>query len=157
MLTAFNLKVTTVVAVLSASVLTYSCVQSQKLPEGTTALTSPTVSGSWSSNQTQEFYYSFKSGAGQLQITLDTTGDSPGCQTVWVDILDQETTDANNERKRYGNLFKLACTVKGTPTTANIKIPERRPLLMKVSVENQSGGRTYSGNYTITLGGTFER
>lgn len=80
MFTAFNLKTTTVVAVLSASVLTYSCVKSQKLPEGTTALTSSTVSGSWSSNQTQEFYYSFKSGAGQLQITLDTTGDSPGCK-----------------------------------------------------------------------------
>jgi hypothetical protein len=78
-------------------------------------------------------------------------------QTVWVDVLDRETTDGNNERKRYGNLFKLACKARGTPTTANIKIPERRPLLMKVSVENKSGGKTYSGNYTITLGGTFER
>lgn len=157
MLTAFNLKATTVVTVLSASVLTYSCSQSQKLPEGTKALTSPTVSGSWSSNQTQEFYYSFTSAAGSLHVTLDTIGGASGCQTVRVEIFDQEKTDANKERQKYGNLFQLACTVRGTPATANIKIPERRPLLMKVTAEELSNGKTYSGNYTITLGGSFER
>lgn len=155
-LTTFNLKATTVIAIMSASVLTYSCGQSQKLPEGTKALTSPTVSGSWSSNQTQEFYYSFTSAAGSLHITLDTIGNS-ACQTVRVYILDQEKTDSNNDRTLYGNLFKLACTVRGTPATANINIPERRPLLMKVVAEELSNGQTYSGNYTITLDGTFER
>lgn len=151
-----NLKAAIVVAVLSALVLPSSSGLAQTSPETATVLTRPSVSGSWSTNRVQKFYYSFTSTRGQLQVTLDTIGDSPGCQTVWVTILDKDRRDWRNDRQPYGHFFKLACRSRGTPVTHNFIIPERRPLLMRVSVEDNSGGTPYSGNYTITLGGTFK-
>ncbi|MBE9053526.1 hypothetical protein IQ243_24595 [Nostocales cyanobacterium LEGE 11386] len=156
MFTTCNLKAGTAIAVLSASILSSSSVLAQISPETASALTSPTVSGSWSTNRVQEFYYSFTSAPGQLQVTLDTIGDSPGCQTVRVTILDRERRDWRNNRQVYGSFFKLACRSRGTPKIENFSIPERRPLLMRVSAEDFSGGTPYSGNYTVTLGGSFE-
>ncbi|WP_017653259.1 hypothetical protein [Fortiea contorta] len=155
MFTIYNLKAVTTVSVLSAAVLSSSNLLAQTSPETATALTSPTVSGNWSSNRKQEFYYSFIANSGQLQVTLDNISNAGGCQTVWIDIFDSEKRDWRNERQRYGNLFKLACVTRGTPKIQNITIPERRPLLMKVMIENHSD-RLLSGNYTITLGGIFE-
>lgn len=156
MLTNSNLKVAITGTIVSASVFSSNAVLAGPSPETPTLMTSPTVSGSWSTNRVQEFYYSFTSVPGQLQVTLDTMGNSPGCQTVRVTIMDRERRDWRNDRQVYGRLFKLACRSRGTPKIENFKIPERRPLLMRVSAEDFSGGTPYSGNYTVTLGGSFE-
>ena len=126
---------------------------SEEIPSNTSpstaiALTSNKVYGSWSTDEKLELYYSFTSAPGRLKVTLDTMGNSPGCQTVSVKILNKENF------KSYGRLFKLACTARGVPTVKNIRIPVRQDLLMQVTVESVS--RVYSGNYTITLGSTFE-
>lgn len=149
-----HLKVAITAAILSSSVLSSSSSLAQASPETATALTNPTASGSWSTSKAQEFYYSFTSAPGQLQVTLDTIG--MGCRPVYVTIVDRERRDFRNNRQVYGRLFKLACTTRGTPKTESIRIPERRPLLMRVSADHFPGSTPTSVNYTVTLGGTFE-
>lgn len=156
MLINSHLKAAITAAIVSTSVLSSSSSLAQASPETATALTNHTVSGSWSTNRAQEFYYSFIAAPGQLQITLDTISTSSSCQPVYVTILDRERKDFRNDRQVYGRLFKLACKTRGTPKTESIKIPERRPLLMKVSADRFPGSTPVSVNYTVTLGGTFE-
>ncbi|MBD2361137.1 hypothetical protein H6G36_08080 [Anabaena minutissima FACHB-250] len=156
MLINSNLKAAITVAILSSSVLSSSSSLAQTSPETATALTNPSVSRSWSAAGSLNFYYSFTSAPGQLQVTLDTIGDSPGCGVVRITILDRERRNFRNDRIMYGNLFKLACISRGTTRIANIRIPERRPLLMRVNVDVSNNSTPYSGNYTVTLGGTFE-
>jgi autotransporter translocation and assembly factor TamB len=154
--TNVNFKAAIKVAVISASLLSSSSSVAQTSPETATALTSPSVSNSWSAKGSLNFYYSFTSAPGELQVTLDTRSDNPGCGVVRITILDRERRDWRNDRQMYGYLFKLACTSSGTPKIENIRIPERRPLLMRVNVEASNSSTAYSGNYTITLSGTFE-
>ena len=152
MLTA-KLRVLTALAVLGTSSLLPS--RAKASPDMPLQLSSPVATNRWSSSQNQKYYYAFWANSGQLQITIDSGSDSPGCAPVEVQVFDRERRVAGTDRlQRYGGGTHLACIRRANPKTFSINIREPRPLLMEVSVGDNSS-RIVSGDYRITLSGAF--
>ena len=150
---AAKLRVLTALAVLGTSSLLPS--RALASPDMPLQLSSPVATNRWSSSQTQKYYYAFWANPGQLQITIDSGSDSPGCAPVRVQVFDRERRAGGRDGlQRYGGDNHLACVRRANPKTFSINIREPRPLLMEVSVGDNLS-RIVSGDYRITLSGAF--
>lgn len=112
-------------------------------------LTTSSISGSWSSSQTETFDYWFQAGSGEMQITLNARSSSPGTQTVRLTLLDPDT------ERRLENYFILAGpSGQNQHDTWTLRLPERRAYVMRITAENYSG-RSMDGRFTVNLDGDY--
>ena len=108
-------------------------------------LTTSSISGSWSSSQTETFDYWFQAGAGEMQITLNARSSSPGTQTVRLTLLDPET-----ERRLESYFILAGPSGQNQRNTWTLRLPERRAYVIRISAENYSG-RSMDGRFTVNL------
>ena len=107
-------------------------------------------SNSWNSDRPTQFSHAIEAEPGKVTLTLQAKTTASGGETVAVYFA-----DAQGNRKTGWRLFVIA-TRNGNSASKSVVIPKSKPnhktskVPLIVVVEN-AGGRTNSGEYTLTV------